>query len=607
MTDTDTPAALEHLPLSALYLHPLNPRQTVPEGDPEVMADSIAVTGLLQNLIGYRDPDGAPGSVGIVGGGRRLRGLQLLADRGDWTDPVAVLVKEDTHAALTAAAAENEGHAALTPAQEIRLYARLAGNALSPGAIARAHGVSIRRVQQRLRLAELPEAVIAALEAREITADAAHKFTLCDDPARVLDVLDRIRGRDVSPLALERALNEGGVRSDDHRAAYLGEDAYLAGGGTITRDLFAATDIWADTALLDRLFRDRLTADAEAIKADEGWSEVRPAWDSWGPGHAATEGLTQVFPELVDLPEADAAELERLAEEEVSTLSPADRARLAELEARARGDYTDDTFATCIIFVWVDRAGTLQRTNAYLPRAAAAKAAREARAADSAAEPEAPGISQALRDDLHRIATGALQAALLDRDHLDLALALMTYEADLYPFHRVTGVQIHEPPNMPTDTSGLTLPDAITEMRVANADRPDADALAALLDGRADDFLRQLQALVARSATARFDPYGRAVMDMAGVDIRAHWTPGAANFFGRCKPAYLKAVFAEVVHAAPPETTEAFAAQKKAQMAETLEKLFAGDEDTMAIWCADGPVTRAKLATWLPEEIRGAA
>ncbi len=68
---------VQTVPLAELYLSELNPRR---DADPEgiaLLADSIRVLGLIQNLSGVRD---AEGRVGIVAGGRRFRALQLLAE-----------------------------------------------------------------------------------------------------------------------------------------------------------------------------------------------------------------------------------------------------------------------------------------------------------------------------------------------------------------------------------------------------------------------------------------------------------------------------------------------------------------------------------------------
>ena len=65
-------------PLSKLVLSAMNPRQNVPAAEVEELAESIWTAGLIQNLAGIMDENGG---AEIVAGGRRLRALQLLAER----------------------------------------------------------------------------------------------------------------------------------------------------------------------------------------------------------------------------------------------------------------------------------------------------------------------------------------------------------------------------------------------------------------------------------------------------------------------------------------------------------------------------------------------
>ena len=74
---TEAPA-VESIPLHDLYLSGMNPRQ---EADPEgiaLLADSIALIGLIQPIAGFRD---AAGKIGVVAGGRRWRAIRLALER----------------------------------------------------------------------------------------------------------------------------------------------------------------------------------------------------------------------------------------------------------------------------------------------------------------------------------------------------------------------------------------------------------------------------------------------------------------------------------------------------------------------------------------------
>ncbi|TBN37012.1 hypothetical protein EYE42_14995 [Paracoccus subflavus] len=76
--ETIAPASIQYFPLAQLYVSDLNPRQ---DADPEgidLLADSLAMIGLIQNLSGILDPEGR---VGIVAGGRRLRAIARAVER----------------------------------------------------------------------------------------------------------------------------------------------------------------------------------------------------------------------------------------------------------------------------------------------------------------------------------------------------------------------------------------------------------------------------------------------------------------------------------------------------------------------------------------------
>ena len=78
--ETIAPASIQYFPLAQLYVSDLNPRQ---DADPEgidLLADSLAMIGLIQNLSGILD---AEGRVGIVAGGRRLRAIARAVERGE--------------------------------------------------------------------------------------------------------------------------------------------------------------------------------------------------------------------------------------------------------------------------------------------------------------------------------------------------------------------------------------------------------------------------------------------------------------------------------------------------------------------------------------------
>ncbi|MEO2089382.1 MAG: hypothetical protein ABGY75_07785 [Gemmataceae bacterium] len=83
------------------------------------------------------------------------------------------------------------------------------------------------------KLAALPAPILDALKAGEITLEAAKCFTVAQDEALALDVLDRMRGQDVSAHRLKQLLQPEAIRDTKD----LGDDA--------KKGLVAALDAFA--------------------------------------------------------------------------------------------------------------------------------------------------------------------------------------------------------------------------------------------------------------------------------------------------------------------------------------------------------------------------
>jgi len=133
------------VPLTDLYLHPLNPRRSVTDEETEAMALSLETLGLMQNLLGLEEPDkGSNTKVGIIAGGRRLRGLQHMAE-GQEVDAATMMVPvklaKDADEAKAWAGAENTARAALHPADEITAYASMIDHGGTARLIAKAFAV----------------------------------------------------------------------------------------------------------------------------------------------------------------------------------------------------------------------------------------------------------------------------------------------------------------------------------------------------------------------------------------------------------------------------------------------------------------------------------
>ena len=275
-----TSAVILQIPLEMLYISDLNPRKAVSEAHIESLADSIERFGLIHNLAGLMDDDG---KVGIVAGGCRLRAIQMIAERSKTHPFATVPVKLATDAAEAEdwASAENAAREDMTPADEIRAFGRMKSRGASVPEIALAFAVTEARVYQRLALAGLPEPVLDALAAGEISLGTAKAFTLSDDDTHTLSLLDQVKGQAVSESAIKNALHPDAIKATDRRVKFVGIDAYEAEGGTVTRDLFSDEAYLASPALLDRLFTEKLEAARADLIDTQGWAwaEARPeAW-----------------------------------------------------------------------------------------------------------------------------------------------------------------------------------------------------------------------------------------------------------------------------------------------------------------------------------------
>ena len=248
--------------LDSLSLSPMNPRQHVPEDEIAELAESIRTAGLIQNMAGIED---GQGGVQIVAGGRRLRALQYLAQHypesgaknPDLSHPTVKIAPDQTTAQAWAVA-ENAARRNLHPADEIRAYGKMERSGATPAVIARAFAVTEKHVYRRLALAGLPEAVIDALAANEISLGMAACFTVSTDEKRSLEVLDDCRGRNLSDYQIKKALKPDSVRDTDRRAVFVGLETYEAEGGRISGDLFADETLLDDPDILNAVFTAKL-------------------------------------------------------------------------------------------------------------------------------------------------------------------------------------------------------------------------------------------------------------------------------------------------------------------------------------------------------------
>ncbi|MFK7882346.1 ParB/RepB/Spo0J family partition protein [Roseobacter sp.] len=599
-------------PLAALTLSPLNPRQDVPEKDVIALAESIWAAGLIQSIAGLADD---AGGAEIVAGGRRLRALKYLAEkhpnlaaiRPDLANPM-VMLAADRDTASAWANMENVARVDLHPAEEIRAYGKMEAKGAKAPEIARAFAVSEAHVYRRLALADLPKPVLDALQANEINLSNAASFTISQDEKVSLEVLERVKGGGYSDHQIRQMLKPDAVKGSDRRVIYVTEAGYDEAGGRKSADLFSDQTFFDDVVLLDDLFAAKLAEAAEGLQA-EGWKWVEVIEDQFLNHYdLGLDKYGSVYAEDGILSEEEAEQFEALSELEFDdALDGEGKIILATLQAILDGDYSDDQRAHAGLFVYVDGRGE-QRVSGALVKPEDKKAAIEAGVlaksmhSSSAADKLKSPISQALADDLSRIAKGAQQHAVL-RDP-DLLIDLLAYQLshDLRWANPI-GLSKVDVPNWPTtEAEGYALDERLTTN--PPRDMWEAKDLGASFRAFRKKGAEHVRGELARFLAAQYRGGDEKLMAMVAKEtqpnIRDVWTPTAANFFSRVGGPYLNGVWRDLLDLAEDHpTATTFAKLKKAEKADKLAALFSDAEVRSALGVTEAQA--ARVDAWLPE------
>ena len=606
-------AVILQIPLEMLTIFDLNPRATVSEAHIETLADSIERFGLIHNLAGLMDADG---KVGIVAGGCRLRAIQMIAERSEPHPFATVPVKlaSDAAEAEDWASAENAAREDMTPADEIRAFGRMKSRGATVPEIALAFAVTEARVYQRLALAGLPEPVLNALAAGEISLGSAKAFTLSDDEALTLSLLDQVKGQAVSESAIKNALHPDAIKASDRRAKFVGIDAYEAEGGMVTRDLFSDEVFLASPALLDRLFAEKLDAAQTDLVETDGWAWAESRSEAWLNYYELDQmKLARLYPIEGDLSEEEAEEYDELADlANGGVLDEDGEARLSELQTILDGDFSEDQKAHAGCIILLNGSGKLEIT-AGLVRPEDKKAAIEtgvlqAPQTSKSDTPKSP-YSQKLAADMQAIRLAAVQAALLAKPELVLDFLGFGLSEASGSFESVFGLRLDRPTNAPSVVDGFT-----RELRLAHGiDASEYWQKGTRVDDLSEAFISfreigkksrnaQITEAIARTLPYRAggaDFFGL-IADEAGADIRKYWTPTAENFFSRVSAGHLVDLLCDFLDCdARDERVAAFAKLKKAEKSDKMEKLVS-DPTTQKLMGMT-PEQKAKLDKWVPD------
>jgi ParB family chromosome partitioning protein len=298
------------VPLNKLVLSPLNARKTYAEEDLARLADNIHERGLHQNLVVSSSPT-RRGFHEVDAGGRRWRALKRNVELGrlaaDWPVPVKVVPREE---AAEASLDENILKIELNPADEFVAYATIiagyeAEGMADPAAriaqCARRRGVTVRHVQERLRLAALHPDILEALRVGRITLDSARAYAAYPDQELQLRVFadqEKSSYQRHSTHAIRAAFAGRIYRKGDRQVRYVGVDSYVAAGGRLELELFMGSEdeeVLIDAPLLERLCQTKASQEAQGLARDCGFLDGAIAPSSAAGTARAPAGFELVY------------------------------------------------------------------------------------------------------------------------------------------------------------------------------------------------------------------------------------------------------------------------------------------------------------------------
>ncbi|MCW0977043.1 ParB/RepB/Spo0J family partition protein [Pantoea sp. JV6] len=267
-------APVEHAPLSVFVMSLLNAR-TIPYSTESVesLAATIKSVGLLQNLVAHELPDG---ELAVAAGGKRLTALNLLLSQQFLTPDYPVPFKRvSPEMAALVSYIENAQRSDMHAAEQIASFGALAYQGKTSEQIGAELGYSTRHVQRMLKLANLAPSLLKLLADDQLTVEQCQTLCLEDDQARQVRVYEEVKAswHNLPVTMLRKLITDKEISITDKRFLFVGREAYEAAGGVVREDLFSQQEGegTADSALLETLTVQKLTAMAQDIQKSEGW------------------------------------------------------------------------------------------------------------------------------------------------------------------------------------------------------------------------------------------------------------------------------------------------------------------------------------------------
>jgi ParB family chromosome partitioning protein len=264
------------IPLKSLYLSPSNVRKAEPTGIEE-LSKMIESQGLLNPLFVTRSADEHGEVIYFVeAGGRRLRALQLLREKGQISkvEPVQcrIISKES---ALEISLAENISQSEMHPADEFQAYSQMVKSGYTVDAVSNKFGVTPVHVQRRLKMASVAPELLNLYRKSEMTLEQVMALAATDDKKLQVQVWNSLPSYQRNAYSIKKMMFQGDISSSDKRLNIVSLAEYKDAGGHIRVDLFSkdGDEIITDGALLDELVHQKLEEKSEAL-LKEGWAWV---------------------------------------------------------------------------------------------------------------------------------------------------------------------------------------------------------------------------------------------------------------------------------------------------------------------------------------------
>jgi len=633
-------ACVTLIPLNRLKKSPLNVRRVGhSEASINALAASIAAVGLLQNLVVEPEigEDGTQTGDYLVTAGEGRRLAQLLRAKRKQirkTEPMPCRVETNGNA-REISLHENVSRFSMHPADQFEAFRDLIEtDGQTVDDVAARFWVTPTVVKQRLRLATVSPKLMQIFRDGGLNLEQMMAFAISDNHERQDAVFAQLSMWNNDAGTIRGRLTQDYVHSDDRRAIFVGEEAYMAAGGLIDRDLFDVVDgggYFRDVALLDDLAHQKLEALAADIKEAEGWK-----WSAGLFDFPFSNGLRRVHPRAVELTEQDAAALHSAsaeyeavcAEWEETEFPEAVQGHVDELEVVIGGledkktGFDPADVGRAGVIVTLDHTGQPRvargllraedeppiETDAVDVEALAPDGEGEGDpgAVDDASDDEDEAVPLSLSDalvrDLTTHRTVALRYELSQRP--DLALVAMAHALaakTFYRFTEVSGLDVVATSSQPVSTFGLDANPAVAALDACHAQwagrvpvNP-ADLWAFVAGLSHDDLMALLAYCTAITLDATKYPHlnrikgGESLDAIAadvGLDMANYWKPTAASFFARVTRGQILQI---VGKAAGADAARRMKDMKKPTMVEEAERSM-----TDSRWLPD--LLRAKPA-----------